>query len=189
MNQLVVMRPYIEKHLQELHVKNQDEDLIMKQRKLHFTTWLKDLNLPIGETEEEKTIYLLTFGPHNLVKSWQAYDINGCTFYTKAKDIRSQCQNSDVRVDAEDNKWQKNAYYGSIEEIWELNYGMSIQITIFKSQWVKHPQGVEIDDYGFAIVDLTNVGHKDVLAATVAQVFYILDPKDDKKYIVVPRKQ
>jgi hypothetical protein len=57
---------------------------------------------------------------------------------------------------------------------------------------VKYPQGVEIDDYGFTIVDLTNVGHKDepwVLVATVAQVFYILDPKDEKKYIVVPRKQ
>jgi hypothetical protein len=56
---------------------------------------------------------------------------------------------------------------------------------------VKHPQGVEIDDYGFTIVDLTNVGHKDepsVLAATVEQVFYILDSKDEKKYIVVPRK-
>jgi hypothetical protein len=69
---------------------------------------------------------------------------------------------------------------------------MSVQISIFKCQWVKHLQGVEIDDYGFTIVDLTNVGHKDepwVLATTVAQVFYILDPKDEKKYIVVPRKQ
>jgi hypothetical protein len=49
-----------------------------------------------------------------------------------------------------------------------------------------------IDDYGFTIVDLTNVGHNDeprVLAATVAQVFYILDPKGENKYIVVPRKQ
>jgi hypothetical protein len=57
---------------------------------------------------------------------------------------------------------------------------------------VKHLQVVEIDDYGFTIVDLTNVGHKDepwVLATTIAQVFYILDPKDEKKYIVVPRKQ
>jgi hypothetical protein len=69
---------------------------------------------------------------------------------------------------------------------------MSVQIPIFKCQWVKHPQGVEIDDYGFTIVDLRNVGHKDelwVLAATVAQVFYILNPKDEKKYILVPRKQ
>jgi hypothetical protein len=96
------------------------------------------------------------------------------------------------RVDAEDSTRQKNTYYGYIEEIWEFNYGMSLQIPIFKCQWVKHPQGVEIDDYGFTIVDLRNVGHKDepwVLAITVAQVFYILDPKDEKKYTVVLGKQ
>jgi hypothetical protein len=101
------MRPYVEMHLQELCEENKDEVLIMKQPKLHFTTWLKDLNLPVGETEEEKTIRLLTSGPHSLVKSWQAYDINGCTFYTKAKNSRSQCQNSGVRVDAEDSTGQK----------------------------------------------------------------------------------
>jgi hypothetical protein len=57
---------------------------------------------------------------------------------------------------------------------------------------VNHPQGVEIHDYGITIVDLRNVGHKDepwVVTATIAQVFYILDPKDEKKYIVVPEKQ
>jgi hypothetical protein len=69
---------------------------------------------------------------------------------------------------------------------------MSVQIPIFKCQWVKHPQGVEIDYYGSTIVDLTNVGHKDelwVLAVIIAHVFYILDPKGKKKYIIVPRKQ
>jgi hypothetical protein len=69
MDQLAVMRPYVEKHLQELHEKNQGEVLIMKQHKIHFITWLKDLNPPVGETEEEKTIYLLTSSPHSLVKS------------------------------------------------------------------------------------------------------------------------
>jgi hypothetical protein len=49
MHQLAVMRPYIEKHLQELHKKKQYDVLIMKQHKLHFTIWLKDLNLPVGE--------------------------------------------------------------------------------------------------------------------------------------------
>jgi hypothetical protein len=96
-----------------------------------------------------------------------------------------------VRVDVEDSMGKINAYYGYIEEIWELNYGIFVQIPIFKCQWVKHPQGVEIDDYGFTVVDLTNVGHKDepwVLALTIAQVLYILDPKDEKKYIVVPEK-
>jgi hypothetical protein len=68
---------------------------------------MKDLNLPVSKTEEEKMIRLLTFGLYSLVKSWQAYDINGCTFYTKAKDSRSQCQNSGVRVDAEDRAGQK----------------------------------------------------------------------------------
>jgi hypothetical protein len=49
-----------------------------------------------------------------------------------------------------------------------------------------------MDEYGFTVIDLRNVGHKDepwVLASTVAQIFYILDPKNEKKYIVVPSKQ
>jgi hypothetical protein len=57
---------------------------------------------------------------------------------------------------------------------------------------VKHSQGVEMDDYGFTIVDLRNGSHKDehwVLIATIALVFLILDPKDEKKHIVVPEKQ
>jgi hypothetical protein len=68
---------------------------------------------------------------------------------------------------------------------------MSLQIPIFKCQWVKQSHGIEMDEYGFTIGDLENVGHKDepwVLASTVAQVFYILDPNDKKKHIVVPGK-
>jgi hypothetical protein len=54
MQQLAVMRPYIEKYLHELRERIEDETLIMKQHKLHFTIWLKDLNISIGETTEEK---------------------------------------------------------------------------------------------------------------------------------------
>jgi hypothetical protein len=53
---------------------------------------------------------------------------------------------------------------------------------------VKHQHGIAVDEYGFTIVDLRNVGHKDepwVLSSTVAQVFYILDPKNEKKHSVV----
>jgi hypothetical protein len=89
MHQFAIMRSYVEKHLQELHEKKQDEALNIKPHKLHFTTWLKDLNLPVGETIEEKAIRLLNSGPHNLVKSCQVYDINKCTFYTKAKGQKS----------------------------------------------------------------------------------------------------
>jgi hypothetical protein len=57
---------------------------------------------------------------------------------------------------------------------------------------VKHPQGIEVDEYGFTIVEVRNVGHKDwpwVLASTITQVFYILDQKDEKKHIIVLRKK
>jgi hypothetical protein len=63
MQQLVVMRPFVEKHLQELHGRIQGETFIMKQHKLHFTAWLEDLNIPVGETPVEKMIYLLVVGP------------------------------------------------------------------------------------------------------------------------------
>jgi hypothetical protein len=68
MHHLAVMRPYVEKHLQDLHERIQDKTLIMKQHKFHFTTWLKHLNIPIGQALEEKTICLLAAGPHGLVK-------------------------------------------------------------------------------------------------------------------------
>jgi hypothetical protein len=60
---------------------------------------------------------------------------------------------------------------------------MSLQIIEFKCQWVKHPHGIVVDEYGFTIVEPW------VLASTVAQMFYIIDPKDEKKHIVVPSKQ
>jgi hypothetical protein len=88
---------------------------------------LKDLNISIGETPEEKMIYLLVTGPHSLVKSWQAYDINGFTFYTKTNDSRSQCQNSGVRVDAEDSTGQKMLIMGTLK-----NFGKSIMKRLYK---------------------------------------------------------
>jgi hypothetical protein len=69
---------------------------------------------------------------------------------------------------------------------------MSLQIPVLKCQQVKHPHRIEVDEYGFTIVDLRNVGHKDepwVLASTIAQMFYKFDLKDEKKHIVVPGKQ
>jgi hypothetical protein len=85
----------------------------------------------------------------------------------------------------------KTTYYEYIQDIWELNYETRLQIPIFKCQWVKHPNGVSVDNYGLTLVDLKNVGHKDdpsVLADHVAQVFYVLDVKTGK-HVVVSVKQ
>jgi hypothetical protein len=72
-------------------------------------------------------IYLMDAGPHNLVKLWQLYDINGFRFYTKAENSRSQCQNSEVRVDAEDRTWQKMLIIGTLKK-----YGKSIMECLYK---------------------------------------------------------
>jgi hypothetical protein len=52
-----------------------------------------------------------------LVTSWQAYDIDGYTFHTKSKDMKSVAQNSGVCIDAFDRQGQKTTYFGFIEEI------------------------------------------------------------------------
>jgi hypothetical protein len=68
---------------------------------------------------------------------------------------------------------------------------LRIRIPIFQWQWIKHPNGVNVDNYGLTLVDLKNLGYKDdpwVLVDRVAQVFYILDPEIGK-HIVVSEKQ
>jgi hypothetical protein len=68
---------------------------------------------------------------------------------------------------------------------------LRIRIPVFRCQWVKHPNGVNVDNYGLTLVDLKNVGHRDdpwVLADRVAHVFYVLDPKT-RKHVVVFGKQ
>jgi hypothetical protein len=42
---------------------------------------------------------------------------------------------------------------------------------VFRCQWIKHPNGVNVDNYGLTLIDLNNLGHKDdpwVLADRVA---------------------
>jgi hypothetical protein len=66
-----------------------------------------------------------------------------------------------------------------------------LQIPVFKYEWVKHPNGVSVNNYGLTLVYLKNLGHKDdpsVLADRVAQVFYVLDPETGK-HVVVSEKQ
>jgi hypothetical protein len=88
--------------------------------------------------------------------SWLAHNVLIVYFYCN----QSRCQNIGPRVDAKDITRQRSllwVYWRNMgSKLWK-----SIQITTFKCQWVKHPQGVEVDDYGFTFVDLINVGHKD----------------------------
>jgi hypothetical protein len=83
-----------------------------------LTAWLKDLNLPDGETVEKQTIKRLTAGPSSQVTSWQGYDINGYLFYTTTKDKKTMSQNSGVLIEALDEGiGQSTTYNGIIDAI------------------------------------------------------------------------
>jgi hypothetical protein len=85
----------------------------------------------------------------------------------------------------------KTTYYRYIQDTWELDYGARMQIHVFKCEWVKHLNGVSMDNYGLTLVDLKNLGHKDnpwVLADRVTQVFYVLD-SETRKHVVVSENQ
>jgi hypothetical protein len=89
-------------------------------------------------------------------------------------------QNSGVRFDAAHDNGTKNTYYGYIEEIWELDYGPSFKVHLFRCKWVKLTGGgVKVDQqYGITMVDLNNLGYRDepfVLANDVTQIFYVKD--------------
>src|SRR4051812_135358 len=97
-----------------------------------------------------------------------------------AQDKKSTNQNNGVRFDATDNNGSKTTYYGYIEEIWELDYGPTFKVPLFRCKWVKLTGGgVEVNKkYGMTSLDLNNLGYLDepfVLASDVAQVFYVKD--------------
>jgi len=64
----------------------------MKEYKKQLYTWLREQDIPYGETIEEQTIKALAFGPSHQVTTWQTYDISGFIFHTKSKDKKSMTQ-------------------------------------------------------------------------------------------------
>jgi hypothetical protein len=83
LQQLTIAESYIDEHLSDLRRDNvgRTDAWIMKEHRRVFITWLIDKDIPT----EEKMIKMLASHPSSYVTSWQAYDINGCTYYKKRK--------------------------------------------------------------------------------------------------------
>jgi hypothetical protein len=162
LHQLSIMEPLIEEHIDELHEHNHGhtDEWLVKEHKNWFTSWLREHDIPYGETIEEHTIKVLASGPSRQVMTWQTYDISGFTYCTKSKDKKSISQNSGVQVDALHSKTgEETTYFGFVEDIWELDYG-TFQIPVFRCQWVEDKY-VMVDNYGVRVLDLSKVGYKD----------------------------
>jgi hypothetical protein len=77
-----------------------------------------DKDIPTEETKMK----MLVSRSSSCVISWQAYGINGYTYYTKEKGMRSVAQNSGIRIEAFDPVGMKTTYYGYIHDIWKIDY-------------------------------------------------------------------
>ena len=113
------MQPYIDEHLTIINEERNghSDDWVMKPHKQRLTTWLKDQNIPPGETIDSITISRLAEGPSRQVTSWKTYDINGYTYYTNAKNSKYVNQNSGVRIEALDGVGRKIQFFGIIKDI------------------------------------------------------------------------
>jgi hypothetical protein len=171
-----LVAPYIEEHRNMLRSKH-PEDCIDEQHMSTFGGWLQ--RRLINDTNVGEQLYLLAKSPSSTILTFKGYEINGNTFYTIDQDKKSTNQNSGIRFDAADGNGQKVTYYGYIEQIWELDYGPSFKIPLFKCKWFNLKGGVEVDGrYGMTTVDLKNLEYENepfVLASEVAQVFYVKD--------------
>ena len=189
-----LVAPYFEKHKNILRSDNpgKPESWIRKAHMETFGSWLRKHLMNDNDVVDQ--LYMLAKTPSSTITTFQGYEINGNTFYTIAQDKKSTNQNSGVRFDAATENGQKVTYYGYIEEIWELDYGPSFKVPLFRCKWFKLTGGgVKVDQqYGMTMVDFNNLGYLDepfVLAKDVAQVFYVKDmsskprKRKDKKTI------
>jgi hypothetical protein len=175
-----MVAPYIERHKNILRSENpgKADSWIKGLHEKTFSSWLQTHLMNINTIGDQ--LHYLARPPSSTICTFQVYEINENIFYTVAQDKKSTNQNSGVRFDATDDNGQKKTYYGYIEEIWELDYGSTVKIPLFRCKWVKLiGGGVVVDQkYGMTIVDLNNLAYMDepfILASDVARVFYVKD--------------
>jgi hypothetical protein len=173
-----LVAPYFEKHKNILRSDNpgKPESWIRKAHMETFGSWLRKHLMNDDHVVDQ--LYMLAKTPSSTITTFQGYEINGNTFYTIDQDKKSTNQNSGVRFDAKDENGQTTTYYGYREEIWELDYGPTFKVPLFRCKWVKL-SAIHIDDkYGMITVDPNNLAYMDepfVLANEVARIFYVKD--------------
>jgi hypothetical protein len=188
-----IVSEYLDEHM-ELFLRDnprRNESWLVNEHMRIFIGWLRD---QISELDTQTSEYLkkLAHGPIFIVVTFQRYDINDYTTYTKQQDKKRSYQKSGVCVDAYDVTGQdKNMYYVQIQETWELDFH-GFKIPLFYCNWVDAIKSVVKDKYGFISIDLIHRGYVSepfVLAKYVAQVFYVPDTTNKRLKIVIPGKR
>ena len=108
----------IERSYRERGMKRTEGEII-REHNSTFLHWFREelRNHPLPDDHVDgDLIFALAHGPACNLANYKAYDINGYTFYTEAKDKHSEYQNSGVMMESLTSD-VKERYYGRIEEI------------------------------------------------------------------------
>ncbi|CAH9085942.1 unnamed protein product [Cuscuta europaea] len=196
LHHLEVFHPYVQQHMNVLRSQFplKSEIWLTKEHNRTFASCFRDLIFNGTDNvyyDVDDDMKWLAYGPKRPIDSFEAYDINGYTFYTTRQDEKSVLHNSGVSVIASSTEYAsandqnplnaRLSYYGKIEDIWELNY-TARSFAIFKCQWVDIRRGVQCDDTGVTLVDFNRSGHRGdpfIHASQAEQVFYVKDPSNE----------
>lgn len=178
---------------------------MMRQHNCSFVAWFENQvrnERRKANNNVSEMIRWLARGPQLFVNTYEGYDINGYCFYTSRQDDKSVQQNSGVMVVASSTEYSSakdirpidatQAYYGVIQEIWELNY-VHCTIPLFRCQWADNRRGQKMDElFGLTLVDssrFTDTEEPFVLASHAKQIFYVQDNIDHQWRVVAQGKR
>lgn len=158
-----------------------------------FWNWLKEEVLKKDNISIDLEVFAL--GPNRVARKFTGYIVNGYRFHTKFRDSRCTTQNSGVFLTAKTTSFASSKdqnpivgdvnYYGSIEEIFELDYWGAFTVVLFKCCWYQE----EKDSYGLTRVNFSKCHKTDpyVLSSQVQQVFYVEDAVEKNSHYVIKK--
>ncbi|XP_065856508.1 uncharacterized protein [Euphorbia lathyris] len=200
------VHPYLDEHMAFLRSTNpsKTDAELMKLHNKSFIRWFKSrvMSEVTSNSDVSSTLRWLAYGCKIVVSSYEGYDINGYSFYTKRQDDKSVMQNSGVTVVGLSSEYasardktlieKRRSYYGFIDSIFELDY-VEFKIALLQCKWVDSSRGIQNDEHGFlTLVNFNRLGHHGdpfILASQAKQVFYMVDPVDPQLSIVLEGKR
>ncbi|XP_074323270.1 uncharacterized protein LOC141660205 [Apium graveolens] len=159
-----------------------------------FWDWLREEVRKMVEASSDLGVFAL--GPNRTARRFTGYVVNGYRFHTSDRDSRCTTQNSGVYLTAQTTSFSSSrygnpivgdvSYYGSIEDIIELDYCGLFTVVLFKCHWYQQQK----DPHGHIRVNFNRLCHKSdphVLAKQVQQVFYVEDPIEKNVHYVIKK--
>lgn len=166
-----------------------------KRERAHHEDFWKWLQEQVSKRDVVSSeLQVLALGPNRTARRFSGYVINGYRFHTKSRDSRCTTQNSGIFLTAKTTSFASSKdqnpiigdvnYYGSIEDIIEIDYWGVLNVVLFKCCWYQE----ERDPYGMTRVNFKKLSHKSdpyVIASQVQQVFYVEDPVENAVHYAI----